>query len=639
MSSTSLARCIRASLLILVTIVCAQAASASPPESNAGSLLGYPRLAFYGSIRGNGYPFIEPDGSLSLPAIDAVSRFDEIILDINPIWPYRPDVLQAIRARNPNARMLGYVVGQNIWQAFDVDSLHHYPTRFRRIVDDNNARLYNRFGQYYYAGNVNLAKRDAGGDLFIADSLALLWKDVTIDSGVWDGIFYDILCDDMGWPQANGDSIDYVRAGYPTFAAFNASWREATDSIAVKMRRWGGDGFTMVGNCALGTKYEWFNGWMREGFPTQAGGDWWANMYQEPGGYFTDERNFRQPRHNYIFSFNVGTDPYSLGNMRIARFGLGSATLGDGFGVFGASDRDAFHADYHEWWYDEYAVDLDAGGQATEDKADTGWLGQPLSDPYQMIWLSTEPDAVTNPSFEANITQGWSMVSFNGGSFHRDVTTAGHLQASLRVDMPNASTVDWYTNLRCPNTIQAFAYNTYSGTFWAKADSPRNISVVFQRGDAGLIQVRFLNITTEWKQYQIPFNSGPYAGPATIAFFLAKDPGSVWLDDIHLQRGTTSIYRRDFQKGIVLVNPSLSSTAAVPLERAYKRITGLHDTVTNDGSVSDIGTVGPSDAIFLIGDDVFAPSRVEDLHAVPLSPGSPYSAGAHADTTGGRRSP
>ena len=42
------------------------------------------------------------------------------------------------------------------------------------------------------AGNVNLAKRDAQGSLIIADSLSLLWKEYLIDSGVWDGVFFDM---------------------------------------------------------------------------------------------------------------------------------------------------------------------------------------------------------------------------------------------------------------------------------------------------------------------------------------------------------------------------------------------------------------------------------------------------------------
>ncbi len=593
-------------------------ASVQPPPG-----VGYPRLAFYGSIRGTGYPFILPDSSLDWAVIDKVSRFEEIILDVNPVFPYRPDVLTALRSRNPRAKMLAYVVGQAIWDARDRDSLVHYPTRYRRIVDNNNGRLYSKkTGGEYFAGNVNLAKRNAAGELIVADSLALLWRDVSITPGIWDGIFYDILCDEMGWPQTKGDSINFIRAGYNSFPEFNASWSEATDSIATRMRRWGGDDFIIVGNCALGTKYSTFNGWMREGFPRQGGGDWYSNMFQEPGGYITDDRNFRQPRHNYIFSFQVGSDYRTYTNARIMRFGLGSATMGDGYGVFGGSDRDAFHADYHNWWYDEYGVNLDGGGVASEDRNHTGWLGQPLTDLQQVIWIDPSvPDGITNPGFEQNLT-GWGFSTLNGSTIARDGQASaptGFIAA--RVDVPNPDPVEWKTTLRSATPFPVLPFNTYSVTFWARATSPRNIPVVLARYDNHqMVMNKRINLTTEWKQYQVPFLMEDYEGDASLELYLGKDGGSVWFDDVHLQQGSSVVYRRDFQNGIVLVNPSRTSYVSVPLERDYKKILGVIDPYTNDGSVSNVMSLAPEDALFLIGDDVHAPATVTDLRAIPVRP-------------------
>lgn len=612
---------LRAALLV-GTLAALGAASLAEAQNNLPAPHGYPRLAYYGSIRGTGYPFIKPDSTLDTEILDQVSRYDEITLDVNPIWPYRPDVISALRQRNPRAKFLAYVVGQNIWEARDRDSLRHYPTRYRRLVDNNDGWLYSKqTGGKYYAGNVNLAKRDASGNLVIADSLALLWKDVAIDSGVWDGIFYDILCDEMSWPQGHGDSIDFVRAGYATFEEFNASWTAATDTIASRMRRWGGDDFIMVGNCALGTKYSSFNGWMREGFPYQAGGDWYSNMFQEPGGYMTDERSFRAPRHNYIFSFPVGEDPYWPLNTRIARFGLGSAALGDGFAVFGGQDRDAFHSDYHNWWYDEYAVDMNGGGVSSESGQHVGWLGQALTDLYQMIWVGTNPDAVTNPSFEQNTT-GWGLSSQTGSRLVRDTNCEAPVGACAgRVDITTPSPIDWYTTLWTTAPFQITPWNNHSVTFWAKATTPRSFSIVMARADNGqLIQSRKVVIGTEWKQYQLPLNPYGFDGMASLQFYLGKDAGSVWFDDVHFQMGTTTAYRRDFQNGIVIVNPSNDAWVQVPLDRDYKRIVGVRDPITNDGTVVSVAELQPQDALFLVGDDVHAPATIRDLRVRPFSP-------------------
>lgn len=587
---------------------------------------GYPRLGFYGSIRGNGYPFYEAplDSALSDSVLDAVARYEEITLDINPIFPYRPDVIAAIKQRNPQAKVLGYVVGQDIWNARDVDSLVHYPTRYRRLMDENDGWLYSkRTGQKYYAGNVNLAKRDAGGNLIIADSLALLWKEYVIDPGIWDGIFFDILCDEMGWPQANGDSIDFVRAGYTSFDAFNTSWRAATDSIAARIRRWGGPTFIMVGNCALGTKYSTFNGWMREGFPFQAGGDWYSNMFQRPGGYITDERNFQEPRSNYIFSFQVGSEPYLSTNTRIARFGLGSATMADGYGVFAVGSRDAFAGDYHEYWFDEYAVDLTTGA-ASELPQHIGWLGQPMSSFYQMVWNGTGPQGIANPGFETSLGQGWSFNSFPGaGSIVRELGTPPEGSASARITVNQPNPVDWHVNFASLIGIPIMPWISHSATFWIRASSARNVNVVISRTNATQLMSRSVEVGTEWRQVQVPFLGSSVLEPANgtrLQFFVGRDSGNVWVDDVHFQAGLSSVYRRDFQNGVVLVNPSFQEGADVVLPRPFRRILGDKDPFTNDGSVGSTQYLGPADALFLIGDDMYPPARVLDLRQVPVGP-------------------
>lgn len=591
--------------------------------ADAAAPRGFPRLGFYGSIRGNGYPYYEAplDSALSDSVLDMVARYEEVTLDINPIFPYRPDVIAALKQRNPSMKVLGYVVGQDIWGARDPDSLVHYPTRYRRLMDENDGWLYSkRTGQKYYAGNVNLAKRDASGNLMIADSLSLLWKQYVIDPGIWDGIFFDILCDEMSWPQANGDSIDFVRAGYSSFESFNASWRAATDTIAARIRNWGGPEFIMVGNCALGTKYSTFNGWMREGFPFQAGGDWYSNMFQQPGGYITDERNFQEPRSNYIFSFQVGSEPYLSTNTRIERFGLGSAAMGDGFGVFAVGSRDAFAGDYHTWWFDEYAVDLTTGA-ASDLPQHVGWLGQSMTPYYQMIWAGQGPEGIANNGFETSIGQGWTFNSAAGaGSIVRELGTPPEGSASARITINQSNPVDWYVNFSGLIGIPLTPFYTHSATFWIRASSPRTVNLVISRTNSTQLMSRKVEVGTEWAQVQVPFIVGSTVeAPNTtrLQFFVGKDAGTVWIDDVHFQLGHSMVYRRDFQNGIVLVNPSFQEGADVMLPRPFRRILGDKDPFINDGSSSQVQYVGPADALFLIGDDMYPPARVLDLQQAP----------------------
>jgi hypothetical protein len=74
------------------------------------------------------------------------------------------------------------------------------------------------------------------------------------------------------------------------------------------------------------------------------------------------------------------------------------------------------------------------------------------------------------------------------------------------------------------------------------------------------------------------------------------------------------IWRRDFENGIVLVNPA-AQALTVPLERTFQKILGTADPVVNDGSRVTEVTVPPSDAIFLLGDGV-SPATPRDLRII-----------------------
>ena len=63
---------------------------------------------------------------------------------------------------------------------------------------------------------------------------------------------------------------------------------------------------------------------------------------------------------------------------------------------------------------------------------------------------------------------------------------------------------------------------------------------------------RRIVIDTEWKQYHITFVA-PANAQAGLHFF-TRQPGSVWLDDVSMKVGQAALYRRDFDRGIVLLN-------------------------------------------------------------------------------------
>lgn len=605
----------------LLTLWAVAAALLSGADAHPAAAAGYPRLGLYGSVTGAGVPFVDGSGNLDTTAIAQVARYDEVILDVNPLAPYRPDIAAALRARNPDIKILAYVLGHDIWPAADADSLNHYPTRYRRLVRDLDGFLYNRVGGGEYPGaSVNLARRDAQGRFIVAEGLADLMYDVIVRTGEWDGVFFDVYCYTMSWTQDASQQIDYARAGYASLAQFESAWQAGSDTLANRLRRLSGPSVILAGNCAGSAHQSVFNGWMRENFPFQNGGTWYDNVLSEPHGYFADEANFVQPVHNWIFSALLGGDgaQYSAENARRVRYGLGTAALASGFGVFGPSDRRVQSGPYHSWWYDEYAVDR-ATGRSSASLEHTGWLGEPLGAPYQMIWAGTNPDAVSNPNFEQSATTGWTFGHFAPAvaTLTRDTTTSALGRASARVSITTPSTVGWHVNLTSTTFIPVSVGVSYSVTFWARASSPRVVPITATMPGGGAAATRNVTLGTEWTHYQVILQPTQSA-TAALAFFLGTQAGDVWFDDVHFQQGATNLWRRDFQHGAVLVNPS-DALQQVPMGSSWRRILGTVDLAVNDGSLSSTVSVRPNDALFLLSTstDVTPPAPIGDVRVIP----------------------
>ena len=262
-------------LLLAALLATAAASSAAAPAP-------YPRVGLYGTVLLGGFPFVQPNGALDTLEIGRASRFAEIALDVYPISPYRPDIVAAMRARNPNLIVLAYVLAEGIWPSEDPDSLNHIPTLIRHTVRDLNGFLYDKNTGLEYASstvNINIAKKGAGGHFVVAEALANIFRDHIIATGVWDGIFTDIFCQTVSWTQSgSGAVIDYQRAGYASLSALDVAWTAACDLVAARLRADGGPNFTLVGNCGPSAQHDSYNGWMRENFPRQQGGTWYSNM-------------------------------------------------------------------------------------------------------------------------------------------------------------------------------------------------------------------------------------------------------------------------------------------------------------------------------------------------------------------------
>jgi len=161
--------------------------------------------------------------------------------------------------------------------------------------------------------------------------------------------------------------------------------------------------------------------------------------------------------------------------------------------------------------------------------------------------------------------------------------------------------------------LTMFPGNNYSATFRCKASAPRNVRVVgINSGADANIQV-----DTNWRQYQVVLTP-ILSTTGALSFFLGTQAGDVWFDDVHFQAGATSVWRRDFQNGIVLVNGTEVSLT-VPLETSYRRILGTRAPAVNNGILSATDVIPARDALFLIRAslDHTRPAAVVNLRVGP----------------------
>ena len=581
-------------LLIALVAVLAMVI-ATPAGATTNADLPHPRLGLYGHTLGDGSPLINANQTLNNALLASIARYDVVILPISPFTEYRQDVLEKLRMLNPSIKLYAYVQADYCWYAAQPDSFTNIPTRHWRLVRDLNGFLYKKQGGWMADTNINLAKK-SGNRYVVAEALADFFRDTAVASAAWDGVFFDRFCTGILWQQTAAESIDYVRAGYPSLTAFDTAWKAGSDTLANRLRRNIGGTPVLIGNCGQSTQYAAMNGWMREDFPFQNGRTWDTNMYRVPGGYFTDEANFRAPQSNWLTSWVTNSaNPYAPDQVRIARFGLGSAALGDGFGTFNPSNLD-ITTNYMNWWYDEYAVDL-ATGRSTNQRTGVGWLGRALGPYVAMPSASTEDATAGNPGFETNLL-GWTFSTSAGASVVRDITTAAVGIASAHVIVPIAQNGIKAALLTSVGYQIYWPNSSYVATFWARAAAARSIQVAAVDPINGATYAAAdVAIDATWRRYQVSLNN-PAELIAQLQFRCGGTPIDVWIDDAHFVRTGINIYRRDFEHGTVLVNPN---AAALPvlLDQSYRRILGTVDPA-NDGSVFSQTTVPGWDAMFLI---------------------------------------
>jgi len=243
------------------------------------------------------------------------------------------------------------------------------------------------------------------------------------------------------------------------------------------------------------------------------------------------------------------------------RFGLVAALMNDGFSTYDFGDTGS----PVNWWYDEYGFNL----------------GQPIG-PAARVVDSHAPTAnlLANGGFESSLSGTWQLNVTNDGQASAvagvDNLISAEGNASARITVKSVGTANWHVEFEQGN-LPFTGGATYQLSFWARADTPRTITVISQGGapsypNYGLAAQ--VSIGTSWKLCTTSFVATATANDARLEVLVGDVAGSVWIDGVQLSLQTSvDVYRRDFSNGAVLLNGT-AKPQTVSLENGFKRFSG-----------------------------------------------------------------
>ena len=535
---------------------------------------------------------------------------------MNPIYPYRPTCCWL---RRHQGREDARLRRQPSWGPPDFDSLNHYPTRFRRHPRPQQRVALQPAQQQVLRRATSTSRRRTRT---AATWSPTRWRCCGRTSRSIPASGTDCSSTSSAttcWSEVHGGSINIAAAGLTT--------HRLQQQLA---RR---DGHDRHAHAQLGrtrlhprrqlrARHQMLDVQRLDArrLPFETGGTWYTNMFWRPGGYMTDRRTSRAaPQlHLHLQRRPDWTTPTEQPPSRAGA--SAPATMGDGFGVFGGLDRDAYHADWWNWWFDEYA-----GGSRHQacrrSRRAHGWLGQPLTRPCtrKSGCSQTNRTASQNSDFRGQRRPTLELLGELAGDDPWDDHGRAwpHVRASTSAGTNSVTGRLEGERYNTPLTI-AWTRTIYSVTFWARRLLARRARDHRHAGAGAVGRAARVGGRREWRACQIPFNAQSLRR-GVVQFYLAQGDRRGLVRQHPRAAGRSPMVYRDFQNGTVLVNPSEWSDATVhsSARTADPRRDG---PVTNDGSVSANAVMPGASTLFLARRRRHAPAQVVDLRAMNLRP-------------------
>lgn len=323
--------------------------------------------------------------------------------------------------------------------------------------------------------------------------------------------------------------------------------------------------------------------------------------YHKPDSGYT-ETLVKLPSKLYPGTVKSGSNPKVPANNSSFRLTFGASLLGSGW--YGRQNS----SKHPDPWHDEYAVDVRPGssayGQAIKSnptdesriRANKGWLGRPLGKRtriYNADQFKPSRSLITNGGLENGVT-GWQINNLNY-TLDRNQKVSGNQSLAILGHSKYAKSPGG-ASLRGP-AYKMVAGRTYTLVFTAKASRMRD---VFLKMDWSGNQGNYL-IADRWTRVVYTVQA-KQSGTFRPVIDLGREDTPFWIDEMYVFEGDPNVFRRDFEKGIVVVNAT-AQARTVNLGATYQRIRGTGQDPINNGQKLSQVTIPAFDAAILVRPD------------------------------------
>ena len=311
-------------------------------------------IAIFGLVRENKYPKLANyflKWELSDGEARELAKWDLLVLDMENQINSR-EQLRKIRQYNPEIIILAYITAGEIRQ----DACNYNMSMLR-------CELYKKIKEDWYLHDASGARTVAwpgtnmlnfGSDKYNTndswnDTLAKFAYYRLMNSGVWDGVFYDTVWHDLYW--VNNGKLDVNNDGRNDNIAYvNERYKNGLAGMLSKTRNLFGDNYIILENGSSHVAYQsYINGMMYESFPTPwEGAGYWPNIMKS---YLEKAALNRDPKIQII-----NANSRDQNDLKKMREGLGNALLGNAYYSFDFGETN--HG--QTWWYPEYEINLGA---------------------------------------------------------------------------------------------------------------------------------------------------------------------------------------------------------------------------------------------------------------------------------------